>query len=210
MAIATHEGANICMFTAFKERLERLRLALQILSETEKQLKESSYDRTTWLTAALLQFGPAHPSLLSISSPDTNLSRNPKEKPYLDECREILRKSKKKHVELTSTNGGMKPMRHSEKKRRHKSQIHPDKMVASSAPLLSTDPLRERKQLDFPYHSKVRCALVGRGNLQGIWQEVLKNHQLLSIKQLLQKYGTLSAVSITPGWLRFDSIRKDK
>ena len=40
------------------EKLEWLRTAMKTLSEAEKQVRISN-DRTTWLTAALLQLGPA-------------------------------------------------------------------------------------------------------------------------------------------------------
>ena len=40
-----------------KEEQHRLRQALKVLSESEKQLRVAS-DRATWLTAALLQFAP--------------------------------------------------------------------------------------------------------------------------------------------------------
>jgi DNA polymerase III gamma/tau subunit len=42
---------------AAKEEQQRLRLALKILSDAEKQLRVAA-DRGTWLTAALLQFAP--------------------------------------------------------------------------------------------------------------------------------------------------------
>ncbi|RWW19869.1 hypothetical protein GW17_00016048 [Ensete ventricosum] len=50
--------------------LERLQLALKILSDAEKQLRHSS-ERSTWFTAALLQLGSTHnlePNRLSSSS----------------------------------------------------------------------------------------------------------------------------------------------
>ncbi|KAG0579777.1 hypothetical protein KC19_4G123000 [Ceratodon purpureus] len=53
-----------------KEEQHRLRLALKILSDAEKQLRVAA-DRTTWLTAALLQFAPDRsflPSQVNTSS----------------------------------------------------------------------------------------------------------------------------------------------
>lgn len=46
-----------CGLAAEKEEQHRLRLALKVLSDTEKQLRVAT-DRATWLTAALLQFAP--------------------------------------------------------------------------------------------------------------------------------------------------------
>ena len=46
--------------------LEKLRQALKILSEAEKQLRACcNNNRITWLTAALLQFSPGHQNLLN-------------------------------------------------------------------------------------------------------------------------------------------------
>ncbi|CAM6018615.1 unnamed protein product [Sphagnum balticum] len=53
-----------------KEELRRLRQALKVLSEAEKQLRVSS-DRPTWLTAALLQFAPDHSFLPSSANTST-------------------------------------------------------------------------------------------------------------------------------------------
>lgn len=57
--------------------MERLRQALKTLSEAEKQLRDSS-DRTTWLTAALLQFAPDQSYLVPRSSSNnTSLTHTP-------------------------------------------------------------------------------------------------------------------------------------
>ncbi|XP_057834268.2 protein STICHEL isoform X2 [Cryptomeria japonica] len=58
-----------------EEELERLRRALKILSEAEKQLRVSN-DQTTWLTAALLQFGSGR-SLLVPTSAGTSATQSP-------------------------------------------------------------------------------------------------------------------------------------
>jgi hypothetical protein len=53
-----------------KEEVRRLRQALKVLSEAEKQLRVSG-DRPTWLTAALLQFAPDHSFLPSSANTST-------------------------------------------------------------------------------------------------------------------------------------------
>eukprot|EP01018_Ginkgo_biloba_P031901 Gb_11323 [translate_table: standard] len=55
---------------------DRLRQALKILSETEKQLR-SSNDQTTWLTAALLQFAPDDFYLFPTSALRTSITQSP-------------------------------------------------------------------------------------------------------------------------------------
>lgn len=64
------------MFLVTEAELERLQLALKILSDAEKQLRHSS-ERSTWFTAALLQLGSAHNLELNrISSSSTSSKRN--------------------------------------------------------------------------------------------------------------------------------------
>ncbi|MCO5601310.1 hypothetical protein L7F22_055429 [Adiantum nelumboides] len=63
-----------------KEDMERLRQALKTLSEAEKQLRDSS-DRTTWLTAALLQFAPDQSYLVPRSSSNTTSVAHTPERP---------------------------------------------------------------------------------------------------------------------------------
>jgi hypothetical protein len=58
-----------------KEELRRLRQALKVLSEAEKQLRVSG-DRPTWLTAALLQFAPDR-SFLSSSVNNSSIPQSP-------------------------------------------------------------------------------------------------------------------------------------
>lgn len=53
--------------------LERLRQALKILSDAEKQLRHSS-ERSTWFTAALLQLGAGHNLESTQSSNNTRRS----------------------------------------------------------------------------------------------------------------------------------------
>lgn len=61
-------------FLARREEQQRLRQALKVLSESEKQLRVSN-DRPTWLTAALLQFAPDRSYLPS--SVDTSMAPSP-------------------------------------------------------------------------------------------------------------------------------------
>jgi hypothetical protein len=63
------------VIAARKEELRRLRQALKVLSEAEKQLRVSG-DRPTWLTAALLQFAPDR-SFLSSSVNNSSIPQSP-------------------------------------------------------------------------------------------------------------------------------------
>ncbi|KAI5058033.1 hypothetical protein GOP47_0026203 [Adiantum capillus-veneris] len=63
--------------TLSKNKLERLRKAVMILSEGEKQLRQSTNDRMTWLTATLLQLGPDQSCMLCAPGADTSVAVSP-------------------------------------------------------------------------------------------------------------------------------------
>jgi len=75
LADAKHKGTFFRRHSLTEEELERLRRALKILSEAEKQLRVSN-DQTTWLIAALLQFGCGR-SLLLPTSAGTSVTQSP-------------------------------------------------------------------------------------------------------------------------------------
>eukprot|EP01018_Ginkgo_biloba_P007264 Gb_17581 [translate_table: standard] len=62
--------------TLSKEEMNRLRQALRTLSEAEKQLLLSN-DRTTWLTAAMLQLAPDQSYTFPSSSAGTSVAQSP-------------------------------------------------------------------------------------------------------------------------------------
>lgn len=70
-----HKGIFFHRHALTEDDLERLRRALRILSEAEKQLRASN-DQTTWLTAALLQFAPSR-SPLFLNSAGTSVIQSP-------------------------------------------------------------------------------------------------------------------------------------
>ncbi|OWM91633.1 hypothetical protein CDL15_Pgr020303 [Punica granatum] len=59
-----------------KEEMERLRQALKTLAEAEKQLRVCN-DKTTWLTAALLQLAPDQHYMMPSSSADNSFRHSP-------------------------------------------------------------------------------------------------------------------------------------
>lgn len=61
-----YSNCGVCCISVTEAELERLKHALKILSEAEKQLRVSS-ERSTWFTATLLQLG-------SVPSPDLSHS----------------------------------------------------------------------------------------------------------------------------------------
>lgn len=70
-----HKGIFFHRHALTEDDLDRLRRALKILSEAEKQLRASN-DQTTWLTAALLQFAPSR-SPLFLNSAGTSVIQSP-------------------------------------------------------------------------------------------------------------------------------------
>jgi DNA polymerase III gamma/tau subunit len=70
-----HKGIFFHRHALTEDDLERLRRALRILYEAEKQLRVSN-DQTTWLTTALLQFAPSR-SPLFLNSTGTSVIQSP-------------------------------------------------------------------------------------------------------------------------------------
>lgn len=70
-----------CIVLVSKEDTERLRQALKVLSEAEKQLRVSN-DKITWLTAALLQLAPDAHYILPSPSPSPDRRAPPRSSRY--------------------------------------------------------------------------------------------------------------------------------
>lgn len=194
-------------YAVSEEELERLRFALQILSDAEKQLRASSNDRTTWLTAALLQLGPARPCSVALSTSGTSAATSPVVKTSSNGTRQVLKVingknihkstvkgcSQKKSYPLTAMKCGNRSSRSS-----FEVQVHPeDTSNLSSA--VCKDPSRAETGGDSMTSNRKKATLVGPGNLESIWWNVLERCKSPAIRQLLQSHGKLLAVSISAG-----------
>ncbi|MCO5573761.1 hypothetical protein L7F22_027535 [Adiantum nelumboides] len=198
-----------------EEELERLRSALQVLSDSEKQLRAASTDRTTWLTAALLQLGPARACAIALSTSSTSATSSPAMKACLNGSREVLKVVNGRNTHNSVEKGCIqKPVQSltamGNKNRSLKSgffevQVHPERTMKVSI-VASTD---AKTQADAMLSSK-RTTLVGPGNLEDVWWNVLERCKSPAIRQLLHNHGKLLAVSISADgaivFIEFDTI----
>eukprot|EP00250_Pteridium_aquilinum_P019369 c24402_g1_i2 orf=567-4400(-) len=213
-----HEGGFFTNQALSEEELERLRFALQVLSDAEKQLRAASNDRTTWLTAALLQLGPARPCAIVVSTSGTSGAASPIVKASSNGSRQVLKIINGRNNHKSMVKGSSQKKAHSlttmkSKNRSSRSsfevQVHPeDTSKLSSA--ASRDPSNVKVRANASASNKKRITMVGPGNLESIWWNVLERCKSPSIRQLLQSHGKLLAVSISADgalvFLEFDTF----
>jgi len=150
--------------------MEKLRQALKTLSEAEKQLRVSS-DKTTWLTAALLQLAPDKQYLLPSSSTSTSLNHGVLVGSFPD--RGIGRASAVEHKgNLASTSyGERRTVEHTE-----------------NGHVLSTSSVRANEGTK---HRKAENEM--------IWQAVLESIQSDTLRKMMAKEARLNSVSLGTG-----------
>ncbi|KAI5070375.1 hypothetical protein GOP47_0014718 [Adiantum capillus-veneris] len=194
--------------------MERLRTALKILSEAEKQLREASKDRTTWLTAALLRFGPDRPSKVAVSSTTASLtpspvSRSARASKKLHESkgssrwrRETRRKcapkrtvpTNERRTHVSSRRRASRPI-----KPGYEIQVHPTDQSSphDASREFSTT---ESSVAESPFSnegSRRHSSFKSPGNLRSIWLNVLEACGSKPLRQLLQYHGKLLAMSFS-------------
>ncbi|KAG2600463.1 hypothetical protein PVAP13_5KG522600 [Panicum virgatum] len=156
--------------TLSKEDMEKLRQALKTLSEAEKQLRVSS-DKTTWLTAALLQLAPDKQYLLPSSSTSTSLNHGVLVGSFPD--RDMGRTSAIEHK------GNMAGTSYGERRTvEHTENVH----------MLSTSSVRAN---EVTKHRKTENEM--------IWQAVLESIQSDTLRKMMAKEARLSSVSLGTG-----------
>ncbi|XP_006644660.2 protein STICHEL-like 4 [Oryza brachyantha] len=153
--------------TLSKDDMEKLRQALKTLSEAEKQLRVSN-DKTTWLTAALLQLAPDKQYVLPSSSTSTSLNHGVLAGSFPD--RDMAKHSALEHNgNVASTSyGERRPVEHTGN-RHFLSTIAPRANVESR-------------------NSKIENEL--------IWHAVLESIQSDTLRKMMAKEGRLSSVSL--------------
>ncbi|AQK97946.1 Protein STICHEL-like 3 [Zea mays] len=152
--------------TLSKEDMGKLRQALKILSETEKQLRVSS-DKTTWLTAALLQLAPDKQYLLPSSSTSTSLNHGLLVGSFPD--RGIGRSSAVEHkCNLAGTSYGEGTVEHTE-----------NGHVLSTSSVKGNEGTKNRK-----------------ADNEMIWQAVLESIQSDTLRKMMAKEARLNSVSL--------------
>ncbi|XP_068643755.1 protein STICHEL-like 4 isoform X2 [Aristolochia californica] len=175
--------------TLSKEDMEKLRQALKTLSEAEKQLRLSN-DRLTWLTAALLQLAPDKQYILPSSSGDTSLDHSPV---VLSSERVVARKWNSEQAETTSSGKGLSASiglgnlntECADEFTRRSNFMGRKGHVGFTPPRTSTDTRGSARQISG----------TGRKEIEEIWQAVLDNIEVNTLKQLMQQEGKLISVS---------------
>ncbi|KAL6614572.1 hypothetical protein ACP70R_036842 [Stipagrostis hirtigluma subsp. patula] len=153
--------------TLSKDDMEKLRQALKTLSEAEKQLRVSN-DKTTWLTAALLQLAPDKQYVLPSSSTSTSLNHGVLVDSFPD--RDIARNPTMKH------DGSMASTSYEERR----PVEHTD-----NGNVLSTSAVKANQQSK---HAKTKNEM--------IWQAVLESIQSDTLRKIMAKEGRLISVSL--------------
>lgn len=217
-------AARTMIATARKEEQERLKQVLMILSEAEKQLRCCS-DRTTWLTAAFLQFAPKESCHVRSISQGTSVIQSPitlldtSEKETLDlgsartrlslggderwEAKFLSRKDRTDSVQVAHTlDDGLQ--------NQTDNQVH-----HFSGPFGNNRIYPCGEQSPQPRPSKrenqsAGCAFPGTGNMEqresstvspstmeSIWRKVLQGSRISGLKQILQGKGKLVSISVT-------------
>ncbi|CAL4961583.1 unnamed protein product [Urochloa decumbens] len=150
-----------------KEDMEKLRQALKTLSEAEKQLRVSS-DKTTWLTAALLQLAPDKQYLLPSSSTSTSLNHGGLVGSFPD--RDMVRTSGIEHKGnvVGTSYGERRTVEHTE-----------NGHVLSSSSVRGNEGTKHRKTEN-----------------EMIWQAALESIQSDTLRKMMAKEARLSSVSL--------------
>ncbi|XP_057822360.1 protein STICHEL-like 3 isoform X1 [Cryptomeria japonica] len=208
--------------TLSKEEMERLRQALKTLSEAEKQLRLSS-DRTTWLTAALLQLAPDQSYMLPSSSAGTSFRQRPIARNHTSEKQITDRESvdaRRDHKDDMLENTHIKDFRSKKDIISAKSTKDPGPVSrGGSRAKASSSILSERNKsfehnvdskiigkkamptTSFAYSMEVNEAglrqFICRSptKLEDIWERVLEKIHTNSLKQFLRVQGKLFSVS---------------
>ncbi|KAI5062254.1 hypothetical protein GOP47_0022793 [Adiantum capillus-veneris] len=164
-----------------EERLERLRTAMKILAEAEKQLRVSN-DRTTWLTAALLQLGPDRMCMFSVSCAGTSVTQSPV---GLDD----LGENETNDFELRSAE--RRTAYHYEQGFMEAEALHEPSYHGSEKSRLEDD------LLDISCKDSNNEQRLSPTKLDDIWSKVMEKCRSLPLHHLLYSSVKLTSISIT-------------
>ncbi|KAG0566776.1 hypothetical protein KC19_7G086700 [Ceratodon purpureus] len=202
-----------------REEQQRLRQALKVLAECEKQLRASS-DRPTWLTAALLQFAPDRSYLPS--SVDTSMAPSPiafdtfERVPTGEPCTPRLpshqpagdSKSARKRSQNSPSDissGFQRPGQgHRDKEKsaspaEQAARVHPS---ATEPALDHADDRGHRPTSSLVLFDPSRAVgnrdfrVLPRRDMEDIWDKVLDGCRSNVLRQLLSTQGTLMALAV--------------
>ncbi|KAJ6830337.1 protein STICHEL-like 4 [Iris pallida] len=185
--------------TLSKEDMEKLRQALKTLSEAEKQLRMSN-DKSTWLTAALLQLAPDQQYTLPTSSTYSSLNHSPIGVNCTSQ-RDLPRNSADGREDLLSSDRGLLRAAVG-----NPSNTGANSLVQDNRKRGITSYIIGKRNGDNALESPIRYAeatITNGGSKCGrsckdyerIWRVVLDNVQSETVKQFLFQEGNLISVS---------------
>jgi DNA polymerase III gamma/tau subunit len=182
-------------FLVTEAELERLKHALRLLSEAEKQLRISS-DRSTWFTATLLQLGSTPSMDLTLSSSSRRQSSRTTEedpssvskesnvyKPNSD-AQYFPRRSSSPSSLYRAING------HSSHQGEYEFNAKPPRLMDSNALSASLDDEMTGNKV-FRYKNSDK--------LDDIWEKCIEKCHSQTLRQLLHAHGKLLSISEVDG-----------
>ncbi|MCO5591358.1 hypothetical protein L7F22_045340 [Adiantum nelumboides] len=191
---------------------ERFRQALKILSEAERQLR-SCTDRTTWLTAAFLQFSQTDPSTATPCSLGTSIAQSPVN--FFDTSEKETVEGDAKWESHSSPQISEKAYRGDYKRGHSQSVPHSGPLIGSKVHPCSHSPKSATDVDDVRAMSGAsRPPIVPRAFPSGlnnsdqrqvstnmpidsIWRKVVENSRSNVVKQLLRGEAKLVSLSVT-------------
>eukprot|EP00252_Welwitschia_mirabilis_P008462 TRINITY_DN20311_c0_g1_i1.p1 TRINITY_DN20311_c0_g1~~TRINITY_DN20311_c0_g1_i1.p1 ORF type:complete len:1191 (+),score=210.62 TRINITY_DN20311_c0_g1_i1:511-4083(+) len=207
------------------EVLEKLRRALRILSEAEKQLRTTN-DKTTWLTAALLQFAPSKsmlshsPSSSVIQSPmgnrmdkrllflDSHVRKKGEKQGQFDIPLEHFDVSRVRKPTLGNGNSNLKMLEFSQCNDVNKGTCVSEPCSSESSLNMRSSPdgpteygtRTSPKKVGTPEHSgETELVTTEINNLDELWRRTIGECHSRSLRNLLQSEGKLASVSLEKG-----------
>ncbi|KAJ4845332.1 hypothetical protein Tsubulata_042326 [Turnera subulata] len=196
---ANHSDSSLGARNLTEAELERLKRALKLLSEAEKQLRVSS-DRSTWFTATLLQLGSVpSPDLTQSSSSWRQSSRTTDEDPSIA--------SGESNVYKQKPNARFLPQRSSPASSLYKvisgnSSQH-GKYHTNSKPPQSQfmDGSPSSASQDSEMIGNIAYRLGNSQKLDGIWEKCIEKCHSKTLRQLLHVHSKLLSISEVEGIL---------
>uniref|UniRef100_A0A0A9CUV2 STICHEL DnaA-N-like alpha-beta domain-containing protein n=1 Tax=Arundo donax TaxID=35708 RepID=A0A0A9CUV2_ARUDO len=178
--------------------LERLQQALRILSDAEKQIRLSS-ERSTWLTAALLQLGSSHNSEIIQPRSSSKQSAKATSETMMEAVREssasrttshplFTFRDSKKTLDLKTTSGHSSPqgLNSSSRMRPNDNVIYGESRSVDRALVDSAQ--RSISSEQRPINSEIS------DNFTRIWRKCIENCHSKTLQQLLYDHGRLASV----------------
>lgn len=188
---------------------ERFRQALKILSDAERQLR-SCTDRTTWLTAAFLQFSQSDPSSATPYSLGTSITQSPVN--FFDTSEKETPEGDAKWESHSSPQLSERAYGGDQKRGHSQSVPHSGPLVGSKVYPCSHSPRSATTDVDDartvsgaskppvvprPFSSGVSTTNMSSCSMDSIWRKVLENSHSNVVKQLLRGEAKLVSLSVT-------------